>query len=169
MRQPDRLQDCRPAHPPSPRRHDFGNRFSVFQIIQYLPHHNASATVGRLAVAYRRIGDDMFAKLDHRRFTLAWAVHFHGNVISPQRAEVKPSRRLEHAGEGSQKSFTFEEAGTSLGFMTDSNLNFWGEIAVPVGVAICFGPALLVWFFAELKASRQEKAARTTQLDGRPH
>jgi hypothetical protein len=53
--------------------------------------------------------------------------------------------------------------------MTDSNLNFWGEIGVPVGLAICFGPALVVWFFAELKASKLEKAARTAPPDNRPH
>jgi hypothetical protein len=36
--------------------------------------------------------------------------------------------------------------------MDESNLNFWGEIAVPVGVAICFGVALLVWLREEFRA-----------------
>ncbi|HEX4122861.1 MAG TPA: hypothetical protein VH619_19775 [Verrucomicrobiae bacterium] len=35
--------------------------------------------------------------------------------------------------------------------MTDSNLNFWGVIGVPVGLAICFGVALLVWLRDELR------------------
>jgi hypothetical protein len=36
--------------------------------------------------------------------------------------------------------------------MTDSNLNFWGLIAVPVGVSICFGCGLLVWLLDEFRA-----------------
>ncbi|HWD20434.1 MAG TPA: hypothetical protein VHB20_14260 [Verrucomicrobiae bacterium] len=43
--------------------------------------------------------------------------------------------------------------------MTDSDLNIWGELVVPVGLLICFGPALALWFVEELKASKQEKAA----------
>lgn len=41
-------------------------------------------------------------------------------------------------------------------FMTDSNLNFWGEISVPVGVAICFGVALAYWLVAELRAEKED-------------
>lgn len=40
--------------------------------------------------------------------------------------------------------------------MTDSNLNIWGEIGVPVGLTICFGYALLTWFIQELKAPKEE-------------
>jgi hypothetical protein len=36
--------------------------------------------------------------------------------------------------------------------MSDSDLNFWGLIAVPVGLAICFGVALLVWLRDEWRA-----------------
>ena len=35
-------------------------------------------------------------------------------------------------------------------FMNDTNLAYWGMIVVPLGVAICFGPALLVWLREEL-------------------
>jgi hypothetical protein len=41
--------------------------------------------------------------------------------------------------------------------MDDSNLNFWGMIVVPVGVAICFGLALLVWLREEWRARSEEK------------
>jgi hypothetical protein len=41
--------------------------------------------------------------------------------------------------------------------MTDTNLALWGMIVVPVGLAICFGPALLVWLRDELRASAAEK------------
>ena len=41
--------------------------------------------------------------------------------------------------------------------MEDTNYNFWGLIVVPVGVAICFGLALLVWLREELRAGREEK------------
>jgi hypothetical protein len=40
--------------------------------------------------------------------------------------------------------------------MEDTNLNFWGVIAVPVGVSICFGLALLVWLREELRADSEE-------------
>jgi hypothetical protein len=41
--------------------------------------------------------------------------------------------------------------------MHDIDLATWGLIVVPVGVAICFGPALLVWVREELRAGREEK------------
>jgi hypothetical protein len=44
-----------------------------------------------------------------------------------------------------------------LAFMTDSNLNFWGLIAVPVGLLICFGVALLVWLREELRAEPEDE------------
>ena len=57
----------------------------------------------------------------------------------------------------------YEEGGKRLYFlggrpeflfsaMTPSDLNFWGELVVPVGLTICFGPALLVWFLQEWRA-----------------
>ena len=33
-----------------------------------------------------------------------------------------------------------------------ADLNYWGFIAMPVGVVICFGPALLVWLKAEYRS-----------------
>jgi hypothetical protein len=41
--------------------------------------------------------------------------------------------------------------------MTDINTAHWGFWLVPLGVAICFGPALLVWLWAEIKAGREKK------------
>jgi hypothetical protein len=41
--------------------------------------------------------------------------------------------------------------------MTDSNLNFWGLLCVPVGVTICFGLALLVWLRDELRAGPEDE------------
>jgi hypothetical protein len=41
--------------------------------------------------------------------------------------------------------------------MTDSDLNLWGLIVVPVGVVICFGFALLVWLRDELRAGAEDK------------
>ena len=42
-------------------------------------------------------------------------------------------------------------------FMTDTDLNMWGLIVVPVGVSICFGVALLVWLRDEIRAGAEEK------------
>ncbi len=47
--------------------------------------------------------------------------------------------------------------------MTDSDLNIWGELVVPVGLLICFGPALFLWFRQERKAGELEKAAVQSQ------
>jgi hypothetical protein len=41
--------------------------------------------------------------------------------------------------------------------MQDIDLALWGMIVVPIGVAICFGPALLVWVREELRAAAAEK------------
>jgi len=41
--------------------------------------------------------------------------------------------------------------------MTDTNLALWGMIVVPIGVAVCFGPALLVWLRDELRAGSAER------------
>jgi hypothetical protein len=53
--------------------------------------------------------------------------------------------------------------------MTDSNLNFWGEIAVPVGLLICFGPALFIWFMAELKAPKEKQTVETKPRENPRH
>jgi len=40
----------------------------------------------------------------------------------------------------------------------DFDMNWWGVWAMPVGVAICFGPVLVAWAMAERrKESPQEK------------
>ena len=40
--------------------------------------------------------------------------------------------------------------------MTDTNLAPWGLWLVPLGLAVCFGPALLVWLRAEIKAGKEK-------------
>ena len=39
----------------------------------------------------------------------------------------------------------------------NGDLSIWGVIAMPVGVAICFGPALFMWLKAELGTQRADK------------
>jgi len=41
--------------------------------------------------------------------------------------------------------------------MMDSNLALWGLWLVPLGLAICFGPALIAWLRAEFKAGKDRK------------
>lgn len=36
--------------------------------------------------------------------------------------------------------------------MVLASLNYWGFIAMPIGVAICFGPALLLWLKEEYRS-----------------
>jgi len=35
--------------------------------------------------------------------------------------------------------------------------NYWGIMVVPIGILICFGPALLVWLKAEMKSDSPDK------------
>lgn len=41
--------------------------------------------------------------------------------------------------------------------MHDTDLVLWGLIVVPIGVVVCFGPALLVWIREEIAAGSEEK------------
>jgi len=41
--------------------------------------------------------------------------------------------------------------------MHDTNLALWGLWVVPLGLAICFSPALFVWLKEELKADDENK------------
>jgi hypothetical protein len=40
-------------------------------------------------------------------------------------------------------------------YMSDTDLNTWGLIAVPVGLTICFGVALFVWLREEIRAPKE--------------
>jgi len=33
---------------------------------------------------------------------------------------------------------------------------FWSILCVPIGISLCFGPALIAWVVAELKSSDKE-------------
>jgi hypothetical protein len=39
----------------------------------------------------------------------------------------------------------------------DTDLSLWGVFAMPVGLTLCFGPALFVWIRMELKAESPKK------------
>ena len=41
--------------------------------------------------------------------------------------------------------------------LLNGDLSIWGVLAMPVGVAICFGPALVVWLKDELKSEEEDK------------
>jgi hypothetical protein len=41
--------------------------------------------------------------------------------------------------------------------MTDANMTLSGLWLVPLGLAICFGPALIVWLLAEIKAGKDKQ------------
>ena len=42
----------------------------------------------------------------------------------------------------------------------EQDLGLWGIYAMPVGLILCFGPALFVWIRAELAARRVESERR---------
>jgi hypothetical protein len=49
-----------------------------------------------------------------------------------------------------------------MNFGTNTDFAWVGLIVVPIGLAICFGPALLVWIVQEFKAeSEDEPKAKT--------
>jgi len=41
--------------------------------------------------------------------------------------------------------------------MMDSELSYWGIWCVPLGLVICFGPALFVWLKEEFKTPPDKK------------
>lgn len=67
------------------------------------------------------------------------------------------------AGQICKKLYNGSLSGRLTRFMDDTNLALWGMIVVPLGVAICFGPALLVWLRDELRAGADEKQNRDSQ------
>ena len=44
--------------------------------------------------------------------------------------------------------------------LLNGDLSIWGVLAMPVGVAICFGPALVVWLKDELKSEEEREDGR---------
>ena len=41
--------------------------------------------------------------------------------------------------------------------LLNGDLSIWGVIAMPLGVAICFGPALAVWLKEEMRGGDGEE------------
>jgi hypothetical protein len=41
--------------------------------------------------------------------------------------------------------------------LMDFDMNWWGVWAMPVGVAICFGPVIVAWALAEKKSAAETK------------
>jgi hypothetical protein len=44
--------------------------------------------------------------------------------------------------------------------MGSYDLNTWGIYAMPLGVLLCFGPALIVWIRAELRSAAEERQSQ---------
>lgn len=40
-------------------------------------------------------------------------------------------------------------------------MNWWGVYAMPVGVALCFGPVIIAWALAERKAEAPARKSET--------
>jgi hypothetical protein len=54
-------------------------------------------------------------------------------------------------------SFTIDRCTARLWPMFDFDTNFWGLLAMPAGLVICFGPALIVWLRMELGPKSPDK------------
>src|ERR1044071_5789481 len=48
----------------------------------------------------------------------------------------------------------------SLTSLLNGDLSIWGVIAMPIGVMICFGPALIVWLKEEFKSGDDDSDRR---------
>jgi len=44
--------------------------------------------------------------------------------------------------------------------LLNGDLSIWGVISMPVGCAVCFGPALFMWLKAELGAAEKDEDRR---------
>ncbi|HTD68440.1 MAG TPA: hypothetical protein VK846_18095 [Candidatus Limnocylindria bacterium] len=42
----------------------------------------------------------------------------------------------------------------------DFDMNWWGLYAMPIGVAICFGPVIVAWALAERREARANQKNR---------
>jgi hypothetical protein len=42
----------------------------------------------------------------------------------------------------------------------ETDLNLWGIFVVPVGVLLCFGPALIAWVLAEGKTPPEDESPK---------
>jgi hypothetical protein len=73
-------------------------------------------------------------------------------------SRAKSNERAEAAAKKSL--YLCAEAGTLQAVMTDSNLNIWGELVVPIGLIVCFGPALALWALQEIKAPKEDDGSR---------
>ena len=55
--------------------------------------------------------------------------------------------------------FTFGAAAADLrAFMED--MNWWGVLAMPIGVVLCFGPVIVAWALAERRDATEEHKHR---------
>jgi|KBSSwiStaDraftv2_1062776.scaffolds.fasta_scaffold5962942_1 hypothetical protein len=54
-----------------------------------------------------------------------------------------------------QLSFTFPRFLPTL--LADMD-KFWSELTMPIGVALCFGPAMIVWWLTEGRKPRTEES-----------
>jgi len=52
----------------------------------------------------------------------------------------------------------------SIVSLLNGDLSIWGVLAMPLGVAICFGPALAVWLKAEMKPDKDDETAASGPL-----
>ncbi len=57
----------------------------------------------------------------------------------------------------------------SISSLLNGDLSVWGIIAMPIGVAICFGPALVAWLKAEVASEDDSKAAKPGSPDAPKH
>jgi hypothetical protein len=77
------------------------------------------------------------------------------------RAELVP--RGDRGGRGEKpapENFALQPAArqeTHRPVIDFSDVNVWGIFAMPVGVALCFGPAMLVWWLMEGRKQQQQK------------
>jgi hypothetical protein len=44
-----------------------------------------------------------------------------------------------------------------------SDMNYWGIVVVPIGVAICFGPAMLIWWLVDSRREQQRQSAKSSR------
>ncbi|HMJ91745.1 MAG TPA: hypothetical protein VK530_18120 [Candidatus Acidoferrum sp.] len=37
-----------------------------------------------------------------------------------------------------------------------TDMNYWGIVVVPIGVVICFGPAMLIWWLVDSRRQQPQ-------------
>lgn len=83
--------------------------------------------------------------------------HIRLQATIPRRLNDSSAHPL-HQNETSRENDSALQPRRAAGFCQRYFMDiFWSELTMPIGVALCFGPAMLVWWLTEGRKPRNEE------------